>query len=577
MKKHRFLLLIALFVELGACTASLLAFLPLLVLQFIFFPSHLATCVVLAFWVTSWWLMTPRYELHNAIAPPELDALQQMVDTLTKELNAPKIHRIVLNDELNAAAAQSSGLFSTFFVRRTLILGIPLLASLSAAEVRAVIAHELGHFSRNHNKTGQWLYRVRNRWSHLLPNMRKKTSMLSRILKPVSLVFIPYFLRETSDWSKYCEFEADRSVHRINLVAELGTGLARLGAVGIASDWQNASDFAQVLHDSDIAPNDFWHRVLVHASSNWSAYFEHSKVRTLQLGSHLLDTHPPYQERMLALGITETPKLTQIEKCAGEILFPSNWHILLSEANVRWQETQKIAWQLAHLRWHGQQEISFHQLSSTDLTYQKATAQLRAGSAQGVDELKSIIRSNPSYGLMAAKEILYFEQQHGSHASIDKAVHRYEHYANQSGVRQTDLIEKLKAGQFSSLPSAIHHRIAHVLQRYDIVDAAWCITIPGPFSALKYPQAVWFLVRVDPKICDQTGTSENSVATQFSQFVSAMMPANYRYLTYAKFSTEPLNPIIFRSLQSLPACCLIQAKTPINTDILAIDKATVGY
>lgn len=577
MKKHLFLLFVAILVEFGACTASLLAVLPLLVLQFIFIPSHLATGVVMAFWMASWWLITPKHTHQNTISPPELDILRNTVETLTTTLNSPRIHHIILNDDLNAAAVQSPGLFSTFFVRRTLILGIPLLASLSEPEVRAVIAHELGHFSRNHNKTGQWLYRVRNRWIHLLPYIRRKTNRLNRLLQPISLVFIPYFLRETSDWSKSCEFEADKSVHQINLKEELGTGLARLGAVNIASDWRNSADFSQILHDSDVAPNDFWNKVLMHANRNWSTYFERSRARTLQLGSHILDTHPPYHERMLALGITDAPKLTKIEKCAGEILFPDHWNHLLYGVNARWHHCHQNAWLLAHLRCHSQQETSNFQINSTDLAYQKATEHLRDGSGKGVNELKAIIRLNPAYGLMASKEILDFEKQHGSYDSIDKAENRHRHYANQSEITYAELIDKLKAGQFSPLPSAIHHRIAHMLERYAVLDAAWCIMLPGPFSTLQYPKVVWLLVRVDPKICDQTGATENSIAAYFSDFLSAMMPANYRYLTFAKFNTEPFTPFIFRSLQSLPATCLIQPKTPVNTDILTIDKASLGH
>ena len=44
---------------------------------------------------------------------------------------------------------------------RTLVLGLPVLTTLSAAELRAVIAHELAHFSSAHDAFAAWVYRTR--------------------------------------------------------------------------------------------------------------------------------------------------------------------------------------------------------------------------------------------------------------------------------------------------------------------------------------------------------------------------------------------------------------------------------
>lgn len=42
-----------------------------------------------------------------------------------------------------------------------LILGLPLMQAVSPEQFRAIVAHELGHLSRNHSRFAGWIYRVR--------------------------------------------------------------------------------------------------------------------------------------------------------------------------------------------------------------------------------------------------------------------------------------------------------------------------------------------------------------------------------------------------------------------------------
>lgn len=575
MPKRRLLFLIAIVAELGACTGALIGIAPFLAFQFIFIPGHMATAFVLASWLASWWLMTPRYELEGVISPTEAAKLQNIVSELSRTLNAPKIHRIVLNDELNAFASQTPGIFSLLLVKRTLVLGIPLLAALSENEVKAVIAHELGHFSRNHNRMGQWLYRVRNRWCDLLPRIRRKTTPLSRLLQPVSLIFIPYFLRATSDWSRFCEFEADQACAKTKVAQGLATGLAKLNALEHVSNWRQAKAFDPTLRQSETAPDKFWTQALAYAASDWSGNFDKSMVGVYRRGRRILDTHPAYHDRINALGITNVPKISSDTVCAGASLFPNTWNTLLSEVNARWQRANQTDWLVEHLRLHGVYGSTKPNMSTADLHYQKGSALLRDGQAHGIEQLKTAFKLDPAYGLLASREILGYEQVFGTDDTLGKAEHRYAHYRKLSSISYKDLIQKLDKGEYAGLPGDIHTRIASLLQRYPVVDGAWCLMVTGPFTSLAYPVVVWFMMRVDPKIAEQSGATEESIAAHLSQFLSAMLPANYRYLMLPAYSTEPFNPYIYRILQSAPETCLVAARTPVNEGLLTIDTATI--
>jgi hypothetical protein len=63
--------------------------------------------------------------------------------------------------EVNAAVAEHSKLLGIIPGKRYLYLGIPLLQALSLGQMRAVLAHELGHYSGSHSRLGAVAYRGR--------------------------------------------------------------------------------------------------------------------------------------------------------------------------------------------------------------------------------------------------------------------------------------------------------------------------------------------------------------------------------------------------------------------------------
>lgn len=89
---------------------------------------------------------------------PELWAtvreLAQVADT-----RAPDEIRLVA--DVNAAVSEDTRLLGLVGGTRRLFLGVPLLQGLSAAQLRSVLAHELGHYSRSHTRLGPLTYRGR--------------------------------------------------------------------------------------------------------------------------------------------------------------------------------------------------------------------------------------------------------------------------------------------------------------------------------------------------------------------------------------------------------------------------------
>src|SRR5204862_8332753 len=98
--------------------------------------------------------------------------------------------------------------------RNHLLLGRPLLESLSPAAVNGVLAHDFAPLSREHGRLTHWLYRLRRSWDRVFetnfrhPKFRGEVSLRILISKFVDW-FWPRFNAHAFVFSRLTEYEAD--------------------------------------------------------------------------------------------------------------------------------------------------------------------------------------------------------------------------------------------------------------------------------------------------------------------------------------------------------------------------------
>ncbi|MEV5337978.1 M48 family metallopeptidase [Streptomyces sp. NPDC052676] len=94
-------------------------------------------------------LRTPKAEETPGLAVTEADepALWHTVRELADRIDTRAPSRIVLTAEVNAAVTEDARLLGLLPGPRRLYLGVPLLQGLTEAQLRSVLAHELGHYS----------------------------------------------------------------------------------------------------------------------------------------------------------------------------------------------------------------------------------------------------------------------------------------------------------------------------------------------------------------------------------------------------------------------------------------------
>jgi Zn-dependent protease with chaperone function/tetratricopeptide (TPR) repeat protein len=103
------------------------------------------------------------------VTPEEQPALFEFLNRLADETGAPRPHKVFLSPDVNAAVFYDVSALNLFLPsRKNLRIGLGLVNVLSLSELKAVLAHEFGHFGQRAMAVGSWAYTAQRIASHIV-------------------------------------------------------------------------------------------------------------------------------------------------------------------------------------------------------------------------------------------------------------------------------------------------------------------------------------------------------------------------------------------------------------------------
>lgn len=258
------------------------------------------------------WIRFVAPEGHD-LQPDEAPELRAEVERIRTSVGAAPLHGIVINDELNAAAAFVPRGLGLWRQRHYLILGLPLLHALDRRELAAVIAHEFGHFHGGDGRFNGWIYRLRSSWQRLLEGMAATGSMAGgQLLWLFFRWYAPYFDAYSQVLARRQEYAADAVGAQV-AGAEAMTGA--LVRISIASDWLSDQFWPDVHQSARVQayPPIAVHEQLAQGLSGERGREVRIPARLLARQPEPEDTHPTLVKRAAALQVD----LLQVRQAAG--------------------------------------------------------------------------------------------------------------------------------------------------------------------------------------------------------------------------------------------------------------------
>lgn len=300
-------------------------------------------CVVLrVMWVR---LEPPQGRMLTSAECPELFRL---IEDLRGKGQAPRVDSVLLTSDFNAAIVQHPrfGIFGG--TRNYLMLGLPLMQSLSPEEFQAVVAHEFGHLSGAHGRFGAWIYRLRTGWARLARALQTHNHWGAALFTRFFNWYAPLFSAYSFVQARQQEYEADRmSVEAVGREAT-ASALLRVNSLGeFLSETFWPSIFKRA--DADPAPTMSPFSMLGPSLRQRDPTFapDRSLVKALAQRTGYGDTHPCLADRLKAIAV-EPYVPGPIESSAAEVLLGTTVENLRQDLDERWRTNVKQWWDKRH-------------------------------------------------------------------------------------------------------------------------------------------------------------------------------------------------------------------------------------
>ncbi|GAB3159021.1 hypothetical protein GCM10027290_63230 [Micromonospora sonneratiae] len=247
--------------------------------------------------------------LDRATAPQ----LWATVDELAVAVGTRAPDEIYLVPEVNAAVEERSRLMGLLPGRRYMYIGIPLVQSFTVAQLRSVLAHELGHYSGRHTRFAGVAYRGRLALARTISHIGDR-NLAGWIFRGYGRLYVIVH----NSVSQRQELEADRASVQLAGRDAAASALREVKVIAAAFNFYMSRYVAGGL-EAGYVPNDLFGGFgeLLRARAE-----ELAELRTTEPDEEksVWDTHPPLGVRLAAIAAAPESTVEVDQRDAGVLI-----------------------------------------------------------------------------------------------------------------------------------------------------------------------------------------------------------------------------------------------------------------
>lgn len=281
----------------------------------------------------------------NKIQAPELFA---MIENLRHALHTQQFNHVLITEEFNAGVVQAPRLGVFGWPRNYLLIGLPLMKTLTVSQFKAVLAHEFGHLANNHGRMTNWIYRQRLRWSRLATSLEATDSGGGFLFKPFLNWFSPYFNAYSFPLARANEYVADQTSAHLTSPQDAAQALSSVNIIGGYLDeqfWPDIHRQADKISQPAFAPYTIMGREV--ALSLEPADAKRRLDQAMARTTDTADTHPSLNDRLHGIG--ESPHFAPpaVGEAADRLLGYA-LEAITTDFNQRWKTRIAPSWERRH-------------------------------------------------------------------------------------------------------------------------------------------------------------------------------------------------------------------------------------
>ena len=534
------------------------------------------------------WLVRPRFHFEGReIAFADAPRLYEQLAELRGRLRVPGRMRIYVDGSFNASATETGGALGLFRPQFALTLGIPLLMTLTREQVAAVMAHELGHFSRRHGRLGHWVYRARVGWLRYAEQVAESDSPFDRAAAWYAQQFAPAFSRWSFRYSRHCEYEADADAAFAAGGRSLAEALTRIAVIAGVWEVRLPREVATWQLQSPVAPENFYEKFAMAIRNSSRSELDSWLEAALRAPSTTFDTHPSLSERLQSL--QEKPVLIEAGAPAGESLFGDSWPKVLAEFNARWKNASQPDWVPEHLllkhiaqpllaaddaaaaAWGADRRLArakalraidpaagmaalraLHEANGANkrIRFAYAAALLKDNDPAGVELMEAVAREDAAFRVEAFSRVLSYYERQGATKQIERWAAWLRRASGDLAEAVATFLQAVQDGQGrpSTLPSAQRTVVGEAVRLDPCVEGAWLLEGSSQlrFSGERPPTPIILHVlalAIDPDEAQRLGEDEETIAARYERLARRLLPPDQVPIVRTYFTTEPLPAI----------------------------------